>query len=166
MSEARRRPLPHPRRGLRGHFPARGARQPFQEQFKRADVRTQDAVPRPARSLGMKVRTPGPGARGWASRVSARTQSPAPSPGRGRGCGRSTRKRGAPGAEAQRPCARSPGRSRRGRGVRPGCRGGGGLSRTGPAAASPPPFSPLPLPSLCPAVPLLSPPPSESRALL
>ena len=34
MSETWRQPLPHPRRGLRGHFPARGAREPFEEQLK------------------------------------------------------------------------------------------------------------------------------------
>lgn len=157
--------FPTPSRGLRGHFPARGAREPFQEQFKRADVRTPAAFPRLARYPGTKVSALGPGARGWASGVPARPQSSTPSPRRGRGCGRTTRKRGAPEVAAQRPRALLCPQSARARGA--AWRQGRGRRR---ALAYRPGrrLAPLPLPSLRPAVLLLllSPPPSESRALL
>lgn len=151
--------FPTPRRSLRGHFPASEACEPFEEQFNRADVRSREAFTR-RRAPGDEGEGPGPGRAGPVGGLTGprAAKEPSPLPRRGRGCGRTTRKRRAPGAGGAR-AARAP-RTAVGAGAG-GARSGGGRSCTGRAAASPPSLSPSqvrPSPS--------SPPPSESRALL
>lgn len=153
--------FPTPSRGLRGHFPARGAREPFQEQFKRADVRTLAAFPRLARYRETKVRALGQGARGWASggpRAAAKPDPLPPARAGLRAHDAEAQGSGGGGAEAARAPLPAVGAGA-GRGQAAGEAAGARL-RAGPPPR--PPSSPLPPPGHPPPLP----PPSESRALL
>lgn len=139
--------FPTPRRSLRGHFPASGACEPFEEQFNRADVRSRAAFTR-RRAPRDEGEGPGPGRAGpvgGAFRAPHGRGAQPPAPAR---AGLRAHYAEAPGSWGGRRegCARSPDRSRRGRGA------GRGPAAGARAQAGPPP-RPLPFPLPLPGRP-------------
>lgn len=142
MSETRRRPLPHPQPRPPWAFSGEGGTRALPRTVQTRGRAHPGCLPLAGALPWNEGESPRPGRAGVGFRGSphGRKARPPP-PGAGGAAGA---RRGSAGLRGwrRRGRARSSARSRRGRGARPGGRGGGRRSLTGPAAASPPFLSP------------------------